>query len=203
MVRYLTFFLIVFVTIGCGQNKKPLLGDTAFQRKMNADFKDAAKSPLTDRDRKVFSTLDFFKFDSLYVVTANFKSTPNQPSFKMKTTTDRVVDYKKYGEVTFNLNNKTLKLNVYQDIEMAAELGEEEALFLPFMDNTNGVETYKGGRYIDVKLPKNNQMLIDFNTAYNPYCAYNSMYSCPIVPNDNILYVRIEAGVKKYTKVIP
>ncbi|WP_339876223.1 DUF1684 domain-containing protein [Olleya marilimosa] len=199
-MRYIILFFVIITNLSCAQDKLPLLGDTDYQRQMNADFKDAAKSPLTDRDRKVFRSLDFFKFDSTYVVNADFKRTPNETPFKMKTTTDREVDYIKYGEATFTIKDKLLKLNVYQDLEMAEEVGQEEALFLPFMDNTNGVESYKGGRYIEVKLPKDDKLLIDFNKAYNPYCAYNKKYSCPIVPSENILYVRIEAGVKKYTK---
>ncbi|WP_028282701.1 DUF1684 domain-containing protein [Olleya marilimosa] len=199
-MRYIILFFVIITNLSCAQDKLPLLGDTDYQRQMNADFKDAAKSPLTDRDRKVFRSLDFFKFDSTYVVNADFKRTPNETPFKMKTTTDREVDYIKYGEATFTIKDKLLKLNVYQDLEMAEEVGQEEALFLPFMDNTNGVESYKGGRYIEVKLPKDDKLLIDFNKAYNPYCAYNIKYSCPIVPSENILYVRIEAGVKKYTK---
>ena len=199
-MRYIILLFVIITNLSCAQDKLPLLGDTDYQRQMNADFKDAAKSPLTDRDRKVFRSLDFFKFDSTYVVNADFKRTPNETPFKMKTTTDREVDYIKYGEATFTIKDKLLKLNVYQDLEMAEEVGQEEALFLPFMDNTNGVESYKGGRYIEVKLPKDDKLLIDFNKAYNPYCAYNIKYSCPIVPSENILYVRIEAGVKKYIK---
>ena len=199
-MRYIILFFVIITNLSCAQDKLPLLGDTDYQRQMNADFKDAAKSPLTDRDRKIFRSLDFFKFDSIYMVNADFKRTPDETPFKMKTTTDREVDYIKYGEATFTIKDKILKLNVYQDLDMAKEVGQEEALFLPFMDNTNGVESYKGGRYIEVKLPKDDKIFIDFNKAYNPYCAYNKKYSCPIVPSENILYVRIEAGVKKYTK---
>lgn len=199
-MRSIVFLFLLATTLSCSQDKLPLLGETEHQREMNANFKDAVKSPLTDEDRKAFRSLDFFKFDSTYVVIASFKRTPNEASFKMKTTTDRLVDYVKYGEVTFNIEGKESKLNVYQNLEMVKQLGEEEALFLPFMDNTNGEESYKGGRYVEVKLPENNQMVIDFNTAYNPYCAYNDKYSCPIVPNENRLYVNIEAGVKKYDK---
>ncbi|MEQ3664154.1 MULTISPECIES: DUF1684 domain-containing protein [unclassified Olleya] len=199
-MRYIILLFVIITNLSCAQDKLPLLGDTDYQRQMNADFKDAAKSPLTDRDRKVFRSLDFFKFDTIYMVNADFKRTPNETPFKMKTTTDREVDYIKYGEATFTIKDKLLKLNVYQDLDMAIDVGQEEALFLPFMDNTNGVESYKGGRYIEVKLPKDDKIFIDFNKAYNPYCAYNKKYSCPIVPSENILYVRIEAGVKKYTK---
>jgi uncharacterized protein (DUF1684 family) len=71
-------------------------------------------------------------------------------------------------------------------------------LFLPFSDLTCGKESYIGGRYIDLKIPTSDTILIDFNTAYNPYCAYNHKYSCPIVPLENDLPVAINAGVKKF-----
>jgi uncharacterized protein (DUF1684 family) len=72
--------------------------------------------------------------------------------------------------------------------------------FLPFTDETNGMESYGGGRYIDLNVPKGNKLIIDFNSAYNPYCAYNDKYSCPIVPRENYLKTRIEAGVKTFKK---
>ena len=71
-------------------------------------------------------------------------------------------------------------------------------MFLPFSDETNGIESYGGGRYIDLRIPEGNTLIIDFNSAYNPYCAYNDKYSCPIVPRENYLRTRIEAGVKKF-----
>ena len=76
----------------------------------------------------------------------------------------------------------------------------KDYLFLPFLDDTNGEGSYGGGRYIDLRIPDSDTMIIDFNTAYNPYCAYNDRYSCPIVPRQNYLDVAIEAGVKAFKK---
>jgi uncharacterized protein (DUF1684 family) len=76
--------------------------------------------------------------------------------------------------------------------------GMEDYLFLPFLDETNGFETYGGGRYLDLRIPVGDTIEIDFNTAYNPFCAYNEKYSCPIVPRENYLQTRIEAGVKAF-----
>ena len=76
--------------------------------------------------------------------------------------------------------------------------GFEDYLFLPFLDDTNGEESYGGGRYIDLKIPEGDQMTIDFNTAYNPYCAYDAKYSCPIVPRENYMDVEVRAGVKAF-----
>ncbi|AUC82204.1 DUF1684 domain-containing protein [Lacinutrix sp. Bg11-31] len=192
---------ILFVSaLSCAQDKQPLLGDTEHQKEQNAEFKDALKSPLTEKDRKTFRALDFFKFDSTYVVTANFKSTPNQTPFEMATTTDRKPMYVKYGELSFVLNGKDCKLNIYQNLELVKREGYEDHLFLPFIDQTNGEESYGGGRYLDTSTPKGNTMVLNFNEAYNPYCAYSPRYSCPIVPLENSLDVRVEAGVKAYGK---
>jgi len=182
----------------CGQEKAPLLGETEFQLKLNADYKDASKSPLKEADRKTFKGLDFFKFDSAYVVKAEIKLTPDSQFFAMKTTTSRVSQERVYGILSFMLKGKQFKLNVYKAKE-AAE-GYENYLFLPFLDHTNGGTSYGGGRYIDLQIPEGNTMVIDFNKAYNPYCAYNKKYSCPIVPRENYLDITIEAGLKKFNK---
>lgn len=191
---------VIFSFIGCAQEKKALKGETAFQKEQNAKFKDATTSPLKDKDQKAFEALDFFKFDSTYIVTAKFKRTPNEKVFKMKTTTNRKPEYVKYGELSFVLKGKSFILNIYQNQGLIKEEGYEDYLFLPFLDETNGLESYGGGRYIDARIPKGNTMVIDFNKAYNPYCAYNDKYSCPIVPRKNYLKTRVEAGVKAFDK---
>ena len=184
----------------CSQGKKTIKGDTEFQRELNSEFKDASKSPLKDNDRKHFEGLDFFKFDSTYVVTATLQRTPNTTYFNMKTTTDRVSKERVYGILTFELKGEIYTLNIYQGQDLMTQDGFEDYLFLPFLDKTNGVESYGGGRYIDARMPKGNTLEIDFNKAYNPYCAYNEKYSCPIVPRENYLETRVEAGVKAFNK---
>ena len=186
--------------MSCSQGKEPIPGETVFQIKMNAEFKDASKSPLKDKDRKDFKGLDFFKVDSTYVVTAIFERTPNETPFEMKTTTERLPVYVKYGIITFNLKGNDYQLNVYQNHDLMKKEGYDDYLFLPFLDDTNGEETYGGGRYIDLTAPEADELVIDFNTAYNPYCAYNEKYSCPIVPRDNYLDLKVEAGVKNFQK---
>lgn len=199
-MKYILHFFLFISIISCAQDKQPLLGDTEFQIKMNADFKDATKSPLKDKDRKEFKGLDFFNFDSTYVVTATLKRTPDEKPFQMKTTTDRLPVYVKYGVVSFELKGKTYELNIYQNLDLMNEVGYEDYLFLPFLDLTNGESTYGGGRYVECRIPSDNEVVIDFNTAYNPYCAYNEKYSCPIVPRENYLETKVEAGVKAFTK---
>jgi hypothetical protein len=175
-------------------------GDTEFQRELNAEYKDATTSPLKDKDRKHFEGLGFFKFDAAYVVNAKFKKSPNENPFEMKTSTERRPMYIKYGELSFELEGNHYKLNIYQNLELIEKEGYEDYLFLPFLDETNGLESYGGGRYIDARIPSGDTMEIDFNKAYNPYCAYNDKYSCPIVPRENYLKTKIEAGVKAFKK---
>ncbi len=186
--------------MSCAQDKQPLVGKTEFQREMNADFKDATTSPLKEEDRKSFTGLDFFIFDSTFVVTATLTRTPEAKPFKMKTTTDRLPEYVTYGIIEFQLNKKTYQLNIYQDLGLLEKEGFEDYLFLPFLDNTNGDSSYGGGRYVEGRIPNNNSIIIDFNKAYNPYCAYNEKYSCPIVPRENYLPIAVEAGVKTFGK---
>ncbi|MFG6687128.1 DUF1684 domain-containing protein [Mariniflexile sp. HNIBRBA6329] len=194
--------LLIFITflVSCAQDKKAVKGETEFQRELNAEYKDATTSPLKDKDRKHFEGLEFFKFDEAYVVTATLKRTPDTKFFNMKTTTDRVSKERVYGILTFELKGNTYQLNVYQGKDLMERDGYEDYLFLPFLDETNGLESYGGGRYIDARIPKGDTMEIDFNKAYNPYCAYNDKYSCPIVPRENYLKTRIEAGVKAFGK---
>lgn len=169
-----------------------------FQLNLNAEFADAKQSPLETSDLKKFNGLNFYPVSPKYAVKARFVRTENQKPFGMKTSTSRLPMYVKYGELYFELDGKKCKLNLYQNQELIKKPGYEDHLFLPFSDLTSGKETYIGGRYIDMKKPKSSDVLIDFNTAYNPYCAYNHKYSCPIVPLENDLSVAIEAGVKKF-----
>jgi len=198
MKLFFSFLLLLLCLASCAQDKEPILGETEFQREMNAEFKDATTSPLTKKDLKHFKGLEFFPVDSAYVVEANFKRTPDEKPFKMKTTTDRLPEYVKYGEVIFTLKGETYKLNIYQNQELITKEGFEDYLFLPFLDFTNGDTSYGGGRYVDARLPESDTIVIDFNKAYNPYCAYSDRYSCPLVPRVNYLKTKIEAGVKAF-----
>ncbi|WP_044399207.1 DUF1684 domain-containing protein [Lacinutrix sp. Hel_I_90] len=200
MKNIFCLLLLCASLLSCAQDKQPLLGETEFQREINSEYKDATKSPLKAKDLKDFVGLDFFKFDSTFVVKAKLERTPNTEYFKMKTTTSRVSLERIYGVLTFKIKEVTYKLNVYQGKELIEQEEYKDYLFLPFLDDTNGDGSYAGGRYIDLRIPKDDSLIIDFNTAYNPYCAYNYKYSCPIVPRANYLATRIDAGVKAFDK---
>ncbi|MCL6265199.1 DUF1684 domain-containing protein [Flagellimonas myxillae] len=170
-----------------------------FQEDLNASFKDPETSPLPDRFRKDFETLDFYPADTTYVVTAVLERTPNALPFLMKTTTDEQRQEVVYGVAHFQLNRIQHQLEIYQSLDETSD-AYEDYLFLPFLDDTNGGETYGGGRYIDLTVPKGDSIVIDFNRAYNPYCVYNKKYSCPLVPRQNYLRTSVKAGVKDFIK---
>ncbi len=169
-----------------------------FQDTLNKEYGNREESPLTEEDFKTFKGLDFFPINEMFIVEAKFTRTPDEKVFKMKTSTTRLPEYVKYGELAFTIDGKPFKLNLYQNIDLTKKEGYEDYLFLPFSDLTCGKESYIGGRYIDMRIPKTNTVTIDFNKAYNPYCAYNHKYSCPIVPLENDLNIEVLAGVKKF-----
>ena len=146
----------------------------------------------------MFESLEFFPIDTAYRVTARLEFKEDSKPFAMKTTTDRLPIYKLFAIAHFELNGKEHSLEVYQNQELIQDPEFSDYLFLPYTDKTNGNESYGGGRYIDLKAPEGDQLVIDFNQSYNPYCAYNSEYSCPIPPRANALETEIRAGVLAY-----
>ena len=200
MNRYLLVLFSLLLFLNCENKKRYDKNLTPFQKEMNEFFKDASISPLKEKDLKTFKGLDFFVFDSSYVVNAALTRTPDEKSFKMKTTTDKLPEYVKYGIVTFDLFGKSYSLNIYKNLEGINKEGYRDYLFLPFLDDTNGFESYGGGRYIDLDVTEEDNLVIDFNSAYNPYCVYDEKYSCPIVPRENYLPLEINAGVKAFLK---
>lgn len=173
-----------------------------FQYELNTQYADVEESPLTAEDLKTFKALEFFEIDKNFSIEAVFELTPDTPIFEMQTTTDRLPLYRKYGIAHFIINGKNLELSIYQNPKLMTSLEYESYLFLPFNDTTNGNGTYGGGRYIELEIPSEDSktIVIDFNKAYNPYCAYNPKYSCPIPPAENNLPVAIPVGVKAYNK---
>ncbi len=164
----------------------------------NHEFIDKEKSPLTTEKLKIFKGLQYFPVNKKFRARGIFLRDSIQNIFKMKTSTQRQPEYSKYGEIMFLINTNTFKLTVYQNIELIKEPGYENYLFIPFRDITSGDETYGGGRYLDFRIPETDSVTIDFNLSYNPYCAYNHKYSCPIPPAENSLPVKILAGEKTY-----
>ena len=197
-MKRITIIFLLFLIFGTGSFAQQKSAEE-FQKETNEHYADEESSPLLKEDLINFKGLPFYKIDSQYIVKARINRVEETKPFKMKTTTDRRPEYVVYAVATFKLSGKELNLNIYKSYGVSKpEYGDY--LFLPFTDETSGNDTYGGGRFIDLRIMEGNEMVIDFNQAYNPYCAYNHGYSCPIPPKENHLNVRIEAGVKYVSK---
>lgn len=170
----------------------------AFWAKQVSDFKGTTETPLSAKQKKDFDTLDVYPVNHDLRVVAKFTLLEKQKTFKMKTTTDRLPEYRKFGVAEFNIDGKTYQLAIYQSIDLAKIEKYKNHIFVPFRDASNGEETYGGGRYIDLEIPQGDSIVIDFNKAYNPYCAYAHRFSCPIPPAENTLPIAILAGEKNF-----
>lgn len=166
----------------------------------NRDFADSTHSPLIEEDRLAFSSLNWFPIDTNFMVWAELELTPESEPFEMPTTTERKPIYQQYGILHFELGDSSFQIPVYQNLGLIKRPGFEKFLFFPFTDLTNGFGTYGGGRYLDLRVSQGDKLLIDFNRAYNPYCAYNGRYSCPIPPRENHIDFPIQAGVRYEVK---
>ena len=198
MKKLLVLVLLVQFGFGFSQEQFSLAAVEKFQNELNAEYADAKTSPLLPEDLKTFHSLEYYPANEKFFVVAKFIRTENEQPFEMKTSTDRRPVYVKYGEAHFSIESQDFQLNLYRNIELSKKEQYKDYLFLPFSDLTCGNESYIGGRYIDMKIPKGDTIVIDFNTAYNPYCAYSYKYSCPKVPLENDLKIAIRAGVKKF-----
>lgn len=169
----------------------------AYWNRINEEFRDTAHTPLPAEHRAQFSELERFAPDARFRVKARYTAKRGEP-FGMTTTTERRPQYEAIGVLRFRIAGRKERLTVYRNIDLIKKAGYEDYLFVPFTDLTNGESTYGGGRYLDLRAPLAAEVELDFNRAYNPYCAYGGRYSCPIPPAENHLGVRVEAGVKAF-----
>lgn len=159
------------------------------------EMNDSTSGILTPEEIAEFQGLEYFDFNPRYQITGTFTKDIGK-KFEMPTTTDRLPVYRRYGYVDFVFLGKNCRLEVYQNMALRKQKEYKNYLFIPFRDLSSGNESYGGGRYLDVEIPENESLLIDFNLAYNPYCAYSHRYSCPIPPEANSLKILVEAGEK-------
>lgn len=155
---------------------------------------------VTGDDKK---SLNFFPVNKNYRVIAQFERVKNGKWFTMETSGTTKKVYRAYGSIHFTIHDTAVRLNIYQSQQLMVVSEYKDYLFLPFTDLTSGEESYASGRYIDLTFNDilDNKVVIDFNKAYNPSCAYVSdKYNCPIPPRENNLNVAILAGEKNYGK---
>ena len=190
-------FLILSLFLNAQTEKENIASIKKFQKELNTEYLNPKKTPLRGDNLKNFKQHPFFPINLKYRVTAKFVKTENPVPFELPTSSGKFKQYQEYGKATFELDGKSLTLTLYQSLDLMKMKKYKDYLFLPFRDETNEKETYGGGKYMDLKIPAGNEIILDFNQSYQPYCAYNAFdYNCPIVPAENKLPVRIEAGVK-------
>ncbi len=164
-----------------------------------AEFLKNSSSPLKKED---FEYLRFYEPNEKFKVECEFVATKKGKPFDVPTSSGQTATYTKFGELKFEIEGKSYKLAVYQSLRLRNLPQYRDYLFIPFKDLTNGKETYGGGRYLDLRMKEiaGDKIYLDFNKAYNPYCAFSAGYSCPIPPKENQLKVAIEAGEKNFAK---
>jgi uncharacterized protein len=170
-----------------------------FQAELVRQYADTAETPLRGDERLHFTGLEFFPIRNAYYVAARFERTPDAVPFEMPTVSGKTKTFVQYGILHFRLHGKALHLAAYQNLKIAALPAYADDLFIPFRDASSGGKSYGGGRYIDIKIPQTEQVWLDFNQCYNPYCAYSKGWNCPIPPADNYLAAKVHAGVRAYT----
>lgn len=160
---------------------------------------ESPNSPLKNEERNTFSELNYYPVDTDFVFRTKLYTYDEPELITIGTTTGDFREAMRYGYIEFTVDGQSVRLYAYK---FTAHKGTEldEYLFIPFKDMTSGTDTYSGGRYMDVTEEIPGVVLIDFNDAYNPYCVYNDMYSCPIPPEENHIQAAIRAGEKMYVQ---
>ena len=161
----------------------------------------ATHEVVKGKDRKYFK---FFSPAPAYYVLASFEKINDSSTVTIKTSGKKIPQkyFLRYGKLRFVINQKVQELTIFQSKDLMNNPVYKDYLFIPFTDSTSGKDTYGSGRYIDLQTGdiKNGLVVLDFNKAYNPYCAYSDNYNCPIPPKENALKVAIRAGEKVFGK---
>lgn len=202
MKNWTFLFAIIIILASCQFDDDQYIQNILKERMdKDSSFLIESESPLNPDQIKEFEGLKYFPIDRKYKLIAKLEPFEDDSIIQMRTSTDRLPNYRIYGNVYFNLEGKTHQLIAYQSIDHLSDTLYKNLLFLPFTDNNSTVSTYGGGRYIDFVIPQADTFTLDFNKAYNPYCAYNHRWSCVIPPRDNALDIAIDAGEKKYAEL--
>jgi len=162
-----------------------------FRKEKDMFFKTSPYTPLTSEQQEAFSGLNYFRVDEKFRFIVELKEFKNKTLIKIITSKGTEQEYIRYGFVEFEVDGVKCMLTVFKQVN-------SDYFFVPFKDKTSGKETYGAGRYIEIEHIEGNKYILDFNLAYNPYCAYNENWVCPLVPFENHLPVEIRAGEKSF-----
>ena len=161
----------------------------SFRAEKDDFFASHPQSPLTPAQKRTFRGLSYFDEDPALRLEVTVESFPAPEEIEVQTSTGDVRIYTRHGRFTFAVDVQEAALTIY---------ATEDGFFLPFVDSLAGAETYPAGRYLEPEPLGGDRFLVDFNLAYNPYCAYNDAWSCPLTPFENRLKVPIRAGEKLF-----
>ena len=172
-----------------------IIGIKKKRQEKDDSFRRVNGSPLSQAQRDTFKALPYYAPDRAYRLDAQYQGFTKRDTTRMATTGAQPEAYLRWGQATFILDKQEYKLTLYR-----RAFGPDTTLFIPFADRTNGLGSYGGGRYLDaaVPAPDDTEITLDFNHAYNPYCAYNNSFVCPLPPAENRLNVEIPAGEKAF-----
>lgn len=197
-MKFLFFFFLLLTTFGLKAQPPHYLDSvTAFRQQYISTH-----GVIKEKDR---SGLQFYPIDTAYCKPVRVEMIYEAPWFAMPTSGKISKSFRVYAQLYFNIHGQSAKLTVYQSQQLMQNEAYKDYLFIPFTDQTNGEETYENGRYLDILTSdlEKDTFYIDFNKAYNPYCAYiSNIYNCPIPPAANHLNMPINAGEKKFAGLL-
>ena len=193
----LSIILIFIYSFNSGSESELSYPDEIQQYRMekNEFMRNSNESPFKSDQKTRFSGLNYFPVNENLIIKADFEPERSFRTRILPMSTGEQEEYNVYGYANFAFNNQIHRLLIFKSAD-----SKEEALFLPFFDKTNEITTYGGGRYLEPELISDNKILLDFNYAYNPYCAYSPDYMCPLPPLENRLEIPVNAGEKNYEK---
>lgn len=183
--------IIIIYSFSGGQTTEEYIAEITKEREEQDLFmRNSSESPFYKKT-DAYKGLQHFPIDIKYKIKARFIDIPSKSIRKLPTSDNSSREYLEYGYAEFTLFDKKQQLLILENVS-------DQSLFLAFGDDTSADETYGAGRYLDVKHDGGNSITLDFNLAYNPYCAYSDDFSCPLPPRENLLSIPIDAGEKTY-----
>jgi len=195
-VVVVTIFAIFYYSITQREDPQVFIKQVQDARKKTHEFmKTSQESPFYPSDQQNFPGLSYYPPDINYRVRAVLDPLPGRDILTLQTSDGKETNFIKYAHAIFTLEGKECNLLILRPLPIT----NQNQFFIPFTDETSAVETYGAGRYLELRFPPGSQSItLDFNQAYNPYCAYNEKFSCPLPPSQNHLTLAIRAGEKSY-----
>ena len=196
-MRLITLILLFIPFLGISQSNDELIKEIEeFQAEQNEHYLNKETSPLKKKERRHFEGHLFHPIELSYRLTATFTEFDEKDTLVMKTSANTEKVFLRYGLLSFKIGDVDCELVAYQNVKWSKKEGYANDLFVPFRDVTSGKTSYGGGRYLDIKIPSSESLILNFNLAYNPYCAYTDGWFCCLPPAENTLKVEINAGLK-------